>query len=887
MRHPARLTLLSQCILLSLTAISGSAFAKATDSGVNTLTSESGFQTTTSDGANGAEVLYVNNNGAAMLSDGGTDHKDIYMWDHNTEDTQSLTVNSTDMSGAFIQAGYGGTKNITMNDATTDMIEGGGIDATNINITLDNSTLNGEGNNANENTNDYGTESGNSNSTDKTYMRGAAIFIDSSTSAGTNNIAIENNSQINGAIYAVTAEGDNNINATSGSNIAGTIYAMSASGNNNISLNDTTVSGEDNTTLLGYFESSFASSNNSDALQDDLDGSTLAIGTYGTQSSAIALNNTTVTGDIAMVGDSTATDVGTSTASLSLNGSTTVTGDVILADHSTAVVSMNDSTISGNIDATDEGDTTITLNNSTVDGNITTGDGDDVVTLANDSHVNGDVNGNGGSNTLSLDEGSSITGSIANFDTVDTAGNNDIETDTIADNSTWNVNGGSSLTVDNSTGNDVQVNMSSDSQVNLGTIADDANDDLVVTSTALNTANQQNVEIASFDTTSDNPSDAVSATFSNGAQQVESRSGAYNYEDTLSEQQVTTTADGLTDSSPTSNTYNLYFSSSRRELASDVQGVIAGLDAAKQAGRMITDDLANRLNQVHLQNLYGHGVDGAQVWGDFLYQNGDYSDDVDYKDITQGVQGGVDWTSHLTNGDSLTGGIALGWTRSRDRNNTGGSNNFNDSVYGNYYSLYGGWQQSLHNNLWGMFVDGSFSYGDMRYSTSANNVSNATTGMTQALNGSSDGSLYTTQARTGVNVLLPGDTVLQPYATVGWDKAQENGFSDQDITFGDSQVSEWNTGFGMRITTKLADLNKNVALYPWLDARYQTEFSDNTNIKAADYHNTDGHNAKMGIFGAGINTTIGNDFSLNTGVYFGTGDVDNDASVQAGMSYHF
>ena len=410
---------------------------------------------------------------------------------------------------------------------------------------------------------------------------------------------------------------------------------------------------------------------------------------------------------------------------------------------------------------------------------------------------------------------------------------------------------------------------------------------MVVTSAPVDASNQQNVEIASFDTTSDNPSDAVSATFSNGAQQVESRSGAYNYEDTLSEQQVTTTADGLTDSSPTSNTYNLYFSSSRRELASDVQGVIAGLDAAKQAGRMITDDLANRLNQVHLQNLYGHCVDGAQVWGDFLYQNGDYSDDVDYKDITQGVQGGVDWTSHLTNGDSLTGGIALGWTRSRDRNNTGGSNNFNDSVYGNYYSLYGGWQQSLHNNLWGMFVDGSFSYGDMRYSTSANNVSNATTGMTQALNGSSDGSLYTTQARTGVNVLLPGDTVLQPYATVGWDKAQENGFSDQDITFGDSQVSEWNTGFGMRITTKLADLNKNVALYPWLDARYQTEFSDNTNIKAADYHNTDGHNATMGIFGAGINTTIGNDFSLNTGVYFGTGDVDNDASVQAGMSYHF
>jgi len=74
---------------------------------------------------------------------------------------------------------------------------------------------------------------------------------------------------------------------------------------------------------------------------------------------------------------------------------------------------------------------------------------------------------------------------------------------------------------------------------------------------------------------------------------------------------------------------------------------------------------------------------------------------------------------------------------------------------------------------------------------------------------------------------------------------------------------------------------KNVELYPWVDACYQTGFSDNTAIKAADEHNTDGHNFSTGIFGAGINTTIGNHFSLNTGLYFVTGDVENDASVQA------
>ena len=143
------------------------------------------------------------------------------------------------------------------------------------------------------------------------------------------------------------------------------------------------------------------------------------------------------------------------------------------------------------------------------------------------------------------------------------------------------------------------------------------------------------------------------------------------------------------------------------------------------------------------------------------------------------------------------------------------------------------------------------------------------------------------QARTGVNVLLPGETLLQPYATIGWDQTKANGFSDSEVTFADSQVSSWNGGAGVRLTTTLRDLNKNVKVMPWIDARFQKEFSDDTDIQAADYHNTSGHNNTMGIFGAGINATIAHNFTLTTGVYVGTGDVDNDASVQAGMSYSF
>ncbi|QFH49827.1 hypothetical protein [Leclercia adecarboxylata] len=80
---------------------------------------------------------------------------------------------------------------------------------------------------------------------------------------------------------------------------------------------------------------------------------------------------------------------------------------------------------------------------------------------------------------------------------------------------------------------------------------------------------------------------------------------------------------------------------------------------------------------------------------------------------------------------------------------------------------------------------------------------------------------------------------------------------------------------------------KNVELYPWVDARYQTGFSDNTDIIAADELNTDGLNISMDIFDAGINTAIGNHFSLNTGLYFVTDDVENDARVQGGISYPF
>ncbi|MCB5948741.1 autotransporter domain-containing protein [Enterobacter sp. TCD1-1] len=756
-------------------------------------------------------------------------------------DTQSLTVSGTDMSGHYIQGSNGGTANITVNNgATVDMIEVGNTGATtNTTVTIDDATLNGE--------NDAGSYEGK-----KAYMMGSAIYLDP-MDKGYHTVNVEDGSMLHGSILSAGA-GAQNIAISNSTMDKGGIYAGSDKSDTNITLTNASVDASQSeiaqnidTLAVKLSEYKPFSDINLDAFGD------VAIAMYGTKADSLALNNSTVTGDIGAFNEN-------GTTLISLTNNSVVNGNVTVDGNSANSVLVDNSTVNGEINTSQNtGNSTITLqNNATVNGDITTGAGDDTVVLTNDSHVNGNVNGGDGSDTLSMDAGSSISGQISQFETVNT-------------------------TSDNS---NALVTMSTDSYVNFGNITG-ANNAVVVNSITPSAQNQQGIVLGTFTTSgSSAPQNYAAATFTNGDQTVENRSGAYNYNNSLnivaadSVPQAQLTADN-------SQSWNIEFNSQKGNLASDVQGLVAGLDAAEQAGHQVADDISNHMNQVHLANLLGEQQDGAQVWGDFLYQNGNFSNDVNYKSITQGAQGGVDWTAHLDNGDSVTGGIALAWTRSRVQDTSDGADSFKDSVYGNYYSLYGGWQQALNGRTWGLFADGSFSYGDMRYSLSANNVTGDTSGMTEALHGSTDGSLYLAQARTGVNVLLPGETLLQPYATLGWDQTKANGFSDSEVTFADSQVSSWNGGAGVRLTTTLRDPNKNVKVMPWIDARFQKEFSDNTDIQAADYHNTAGHNNTMGIFGAGINATIAHNFTLTTGVYVGTGDVDNDASVQAGMSYSF
>ena len=69
----------------------------------------------------------------------------IYMDNRGLLGTQTLTVSGTNMAGRYINGSFAGTANIIMvNGATTDLISAGlAGELTNVNITVDGSTLNG------------------------------------------------------------------------------------------------------------------------------------------------------------------------------------------------------------------------------------------------------------------------------------------------------------------------------------------------------------------------------------------------------------------------------------------------------------------------------------------------------------------------------------------------------------------------------------------------------------------------------------------------------------------------------------------------------------------------------------------------------------------------
>lgn len=822
-------TALAKCIFLALVAASSSsALAKS----VTPATPCAEGQTTTcglreSDDKTGKDTLFVDGaNGSAIMSD-QTNSDAIYMYDRKTaEDTESLVVSGTNMSGTYIHGGMGGTANITLqNGATTDMIEAGDKDqATNINITVDHSTLNGQ-----QQGTAYGTYA---KSSDKDYMMGAAIYIDA-RDAGNHAISITNGSQINGSIFTA-GSGANNVSVADSAINTGAIMAASYQADASVALTNSAVDATNNraartvdgdiTKIISLFN---AVTGKDIVIDPELLNNTIAVGVYGTQNTRVALDNSHVTGDVAVMNDGGAAavslanrslldgdimlagnsatqividnstlnggiegknaagdtsiavqngaavngDITTASANASVslasnsqmtgnvtmenadtfaqatlaNGST-LNGNIVISGAGVSQITLDNSTLNGSIDGSaDQGNATVVVqNNAAVNGDITTGSGNDQIVLANNAHVSGNINGGTGVDVLSMDESSTLSGQMLGFETVNTTGNNDINIDTVQDNNRFTLVNGSTLTA-GSMGSNTQLIMTSDSNFAIGTV-NGQNNQVIVSAIAPATQGKNNVVLGTFGIA--NPSatllkaapsvpasvqQALDVNFQNGEKQVTNRSGAWNYSNAIvigeDAQQMT----------PDVTTYSAVLNSNRHALASDVQGMIAGLDAAKQSGRAMADDLFSRLDTLYASNLYNGVQEGAQVWGDFLYQNGDYSDDVDYKSVMQGMQGGVDWTTRLDNGDAVSAGIALGYARNRTQSNSGSANTFKNTVYGNFYSLYGGWQQALHERNWGLFADGAVTWGDMRYNLSAHNVTGATTGMTEALSASYDG----------------------------------------------------------------------------------------------------------------------------------------------------
>ncbi|ENO0459905.1 autotransporter domain-containing protein [Salmonella enterica] len=571
-----------------------------------------------------------------------------------------------------------------------------------------------------------------------------------------------------------------------------------------------------------------------------------------------------------------------------------------------------------------QGNDTLQLNNI---GNATLailigGEGDDTLFINNSTctqacYLDGDDNAHGitgGNNQLIIsnsnvsigeaydltdDDGKyagTVSGGINNFNDVEVTNNSSITIGGDSEN-TYN-DDGNIVTAVGGIGNVGEINVSHNSSITIdGTAADSLEDtDINVSSDSSFTINGKtdaNLEV-DFSTlsqpTTNNAGitystenkDSVNVAFANGQQSVTARSGAYNYNADIVTTESSTNNDSL--SASDNSTITASVQQEKTGLANDVQGAIAGLDAAKQSNNAIADSINAHINTLNNINIM-HGIQkGTHIWGDFLYQNGNFQDDVNYKSVLQGTQSGIDWTSELSNGDSLTGGVALGYVRNKT-NHADNAGHFNNDVYGNYYSVYGGWQQNLRDTGWGLFANGSFSYGDMRYSMSGSNVSNQTTGSQQSYSSSYDGDAYNIETHAGINFVLPSQTLIQPYVMAGWNKVTADSFSESGINFSKNDISVWNAGAGMRVTTELN--MANISLMPWADAHYQAEFSDDSDFTAADYHMSEGNNQKVGMFGLGVNAGLNKDLTFNFGTWYGTGDVDSDVSVQAGLNYHF
>lgn len=850
-------------------------------------------------------------NGTGIINKGDANQNVYFSHAHRKDnDTQTLLVKGGELTGHYINGSDNGTANVIMTQkATTDYIEfGNARSTTNAHVLLMNSTLTGPKENQN-----YDNKPSGASVPDKNYLNGAAIYLDrqdkgnltvglldhshvigniSAGQDGKKDVLIDDSSLekggvvFDGASVNTVTMHNGNIDAT-GRKGDDKDYAISLA---NAKTNTLNIS--KNSMLNGGIHLSGSGHTDDVTVQDSfvrkLDGSSAnAIDISGAHQAGVNVKGSYVTGDVKLTQvDSAHVNLVDSYvrgnmnidalkhADVTLKG-TGLDGTLTLSGTAPQNVTLTRSAIMNGIDAHDvAGDMHLVIaDHSAVLGNVTMAKGNNTLVLDDYSAVEGDLKGGSGHNSLYMGKASVMSGKTAGFGTITTTADNLIQTPTLShqtvvlrNNSLLHTEALEDVTIDTDTSGHFNVTSSVKGH-NVVTVSEVASD----TSEGIHQMTNLPGKMAG----------TLDMKFANKRQNVSARQGAYDVDLSLKTQHKTTSAKPAY---PEDEETLVNLQVTKRGLASDVKGAIAGLEGARQDLKTVTSSIANRMNTLNTSQLLYGVHEGADVWGDYLGQSGDGKAAVDYHHVMKGTVIGMDWTWLLDGRNSLTTGLSFGETRDKV-SGKGTTDSFKNTLKGNYYSVYGSWQQGLDQRPFGFFANGVASYGDITYALTSQNVGSTTNGMTETLKSGYKGKAYNAEVRTGVNYAPIDAVILQPYAVVGWSKATANAFDNQYVHFNANENASWYAGGGARITGNIAV--GHMKLMPWADASYVSEFKGKETFTANAQAVSQGKTRRYGLFGAGVNAGLTDSLSMNVGAYTGAGDMRDGVSLQAGMKYSF
>ncbi|WP_369789617.1 autotransporter outer membrane beta-barrel domain-containing protein [Rouxiella sp. WC2420] len=847
MRNVMRLSKLSQCILLATSSlmIAGNASAATP---VLKLSEQASGLTQTKSGANHVTEWNLDhlNGNAAVLAKTAENHNVYFSGPGVADirasgDKQELVVAGTDLSGSYINMSKGGSANLyLLPGSKVDMVgigdSGAKTDAT---VILNNAALLGQ-----KTSHKYDDKSSTA------YMHGAAIWVDKLDN-GNINIIADNQSMINGNIF-LRGTGDKNITLDNSVMTNGTI-ASSGKSLNNVIIENSQIIPE---TYNMVDENSVSSTQIDDAIE-----------LRKANENHVGIINSKIKGgkDLRSESDS----------DLFIENKSIDSGYINIAAGGKAALDISDSIHNGDITILGKkGATVFITDHAQSTGDVSLGNGNNLLTVSNNSLMTGNVIADNKSKTsMTVGNNSQFLGSIAGVKKLSIVDNSQIVTHELKDMHIAMNDHAKLLATDLNHSN---IDMSSNSQFNI-THATGEN-----TVTVNNLSADATAGMHALGEVNASKGATVTTKFANDKQTVSARNGAYNNDLAILEASKKSKAGA--------DQQKTVLVVKRTELANDVQSNLAGLDGAKQSAVAVTNSIANRMNTLNASNLFNGVHEGASVWGDYLYQNANLKGNTESASTLQGLNTGADWTWKLANGDSLTSGMSLAQVKNK-LSNASAYGNYNNHVTGNFYSLYGGWQQALQNKTWSLFTNANLSYGKLSYSANSNNVGASTSGIKEHLNSAYKGKVLNGEVRSGITIMATKNIAVQPYAILGMNKATSDEYANTNIKFSNNKSGSWYAGIGTRVT---GDVDvKSIKLMPWADVSYTQEFADKTSIAATsaatngDFQSTKGKMRKVVSAGAGVNAAVTNNLNLNSGIYTSAGDTSKDVSVRLGVNYNF